>query len=459
MKKIALVPIDNRPVCYTLPEQIANVDNDIELFLPERELLGDLKKTANTRAILNWLKSLPADIDAIIISLDTVAYGGLIPSRRSNETKDEIEVRLKELRDILETKDSKVFAFSSIMRISNNNINEEEKEYWREYGKKIFQYSYDCHEKGLVPTDIPQNILKDYLETRKRNFEINKLYLKWAEDGLIDTLVYSKDDCAQFGFNVMEAQQLAKLIKEKQLNAMVKTGADEIPLSLMSRAITSGRNLKIAPVFTQKNYIDKISKYEDVSVFESVKGQIELAGCECTDEMQADIILFVNNFKDEQGELVMGVEVEGYTGELKLPEKPYLIADILNANGADNSFVEKLLVQNIDMNNFLGYAGWNTTGNTLGSVLCGAIAKHFAMNLNVSSFNKLQLIRFLDDWAYQANVRGILKKREKGTDINSVFQEMKPYEKILIKKFDAKFEEIRYNFPWQRLFEIEVSVS
>ena len=111
------------------------------------------------------------------------------------------------------------------------------------------------------------------------------------------------------------------------------------------------------------------------------------------------------------------------------------------------------------MNNFLGYAWWNTTGNTLGSVLCGAIAKHFAMNLNVSSFNKLQLIRFLDDWAYQANVRGILKKREKGTDINSVFQEMKPYEKILIKKFDAKFEEIRYNFPWQRLFEIEVSVS
>ena len=459
MKKFALVPIDNRPVCYTLPKQIADIDNDIELFLPEREFLGDLTKNADIEALLNWMKSLPEELDAIIISLDTIAYGGLIPSRRSNDTKEEIETRLEELRNILAAKNTKVYAFSSIMRISNNNINEKKKEYWSEYGKKIFQYSYDCHQKGLVTTDIPENILKDYLETRKRNFEINKLYLKWAEDGIIDTLVYSKDDCAKFGFNVLEAQQLQKFIKEKNINALVKTGADEIPLSLLSRAVTCGKKVKIAPVFTQKDYTNKISKYEDISVFESVKGQIELAGCECSEKPDADIILLINNFKEEQGELVMGIDVEGFSGKLTLPEKPYVVSDILNANGADNSFVEKFFEKDINLNKFLGYAGWNTTGNTLGSALCCALVKYFATNLNISSFKKLQIIRFIDDWAYQANVRKTMKNQGLGTDINFVDKKMKQYEDVLIKKFDAKFEEIGYNFPWQRLFEIEVSVS
>lgn len=459
MKKYALIPIDNRPVCYTLPMQISDIDNDTELFLPERQFLGDLTKNADTKAILNWMESLPNGLDAIIISLDTIAYGGLIPSRRSNDTTEDIKKRLDALKNIIKTKNTKIYAFSSIMRISNNNINEEEKEYWSEYGKKIFQYSYECHQKGLVTTDIPPQILQDYLNTRQRNFEINKLYLDWAKEGIIDTLVYSKDDCAEFGFNVMEAQQLQKLIKENNVNALVKTGADEIPLSLLSRAITSGKNLKIAPVFTQKDYTNKISKYEDISVFESVKGQIELAGCECCDETQADIILLVNNFKNEQGELVMGVDVEGFSGQLNLPQKPYLIADILNANGADNNFVKKFLEKDIDFTTFLGYAGWNTTGNTLGNAICCALMKHFSTNLNLSSFKKLQLIRFSDDWAYQANIRNTLKKENAGTNINLVSEKMKPYEQILIKKFNAKFHEIGYNFPWQRLFEIEVSIS
>ena len=48
MQQIAFIPIDNRPVCYTLPKQIAAIDNSIELFLPDRSLLGDLTKYADT---------------------------------------------------------------------------------------------------------------------------------------------------------------------------------------------------------------------------------------------------------------------------------------------------------------------------------------------------------------------------------------------------------------------------
>ena len=125
--KICFVPIDNRPVCYNLAKDIASIDDDIQIFLPPREFLGDLKKTAKVDNILNWLSNCPK-CDAIVLSLDTIAYGGLIPSRRSKESFKEIKTRVEKLKSILTAKKAKIYAFSSIMRISNNNYNEEEKE-------------------------------------------------------------------------------------------------------------------------------------------------------------------------------------------------------------------------------------------------------------------------------------------------------------------------------------------
>ena len=61
---IAFIPIDNRPVCYTLPELIAGINEDIKFFIPLREYLGGLTEISNTEAILNWLKDLK-NIDSI----------------------------------------------------------------------------------------------------------------------------------------------------------------------------------------------------------------------------------------------------------------------------------------------------------------------------------------------------------------------------------------------------------
>ena len=461
MTTIVFIPIDNRPVCYTLAQQIASIDNNLRLLLPPRGLLGDLTKTADTDGIIQWLKTV-TQADKVIVSLDTIAYGGLIPSRRSTDGFEAIKKRMEEFRQILSNKNAKIYAFSSIMRISNNNINEEEKDYWSSYGKKIFQYSYEVHKnapESNIETDIPQEILQDYLKTRKRNFDINLMYLDWAKDGIFDTLVFSKDDCAQYGLNVAEAQALEQNIKENNINAFVKTGADEIPLSLLARAVAENKNIKIAPVFMQPEFTGRISKYEDVSVFESAKGQIELAGCKLSDSDNADIIMLVNNFKEEQGELVMGVDVPLFNKDINLPQKPFLAVDILNANGADNNFVNKLLEKNINTDLFLGYAGWNTTGNTLGSALCCALTKYLAAKPDTDAFKKLQMIRFLDDWAYQANVRKKLKSYLEKPEISALKQEMEPFEQKLNQVFETNFQNIKYSYPWHRFFEIEVDIE
>lgn len=468
--KIALIPIDNRPVCYTLAEQIAAIDCNLELFLPERVDLGDLKSNANVDAILDWLKDIP-EVDAIVISLDTVAYGGLISSRRSPDSFEEIKARLEELKEILRKKSAKIYAFSSVMRISNNNINEEEKEYWSSYGKKIFDYSFNLHKSAktmdseankkseCIATTIPCEILEDYLATRKRNFKINKLYLEWAREKVFDTVVFSKDDCAEFGLNVKEANLLKHEIESNNLNAFVKTGADEIPLSLMARAVSSGHGVKIAPVFMQSDSVNKISKYEDISVLESVNSQIELAGAKVSTVDDADLVLYVNNFKNQQGEIVMNVFEEGFSGHFKPSDKPYFIADILNANGSDNNFIEEFFKNKIDFDKFFGYAAWNTTGNTLGSVICIALVKFLAKDFNLGAFKKVQMVRFLDDWAYQANVRQILKQKENVPNSESIKTFMKDYETRLNKFLGDDFQDIKYSFPWDRFFETEVTIQ
>ena len=478
---IAFIPIDNRSVCYTLPEQICAIDSDINLFMPKREFLGSLTKYADVEAIFDWLKKLP-QMDAIVMCLDTVAYGGLIPSRRCSDTFEKIKTRVENLKKILENKKAKIYAFSSIMRISNNNVNEEEKEYWSKWGKKIFEYSYQTHKLGTescITNVIPSEILDDYIATRKRNFEINKLYLEYQKQGLFNTLVFSKDDCAEYGFNVQEAKALEKL------GGFVKTGADEIPLTLLARAIMKKQKsvseketsrvektqcphqdkcqetgIKIAPIFLVPECKGLISNYEDVSIEKSVKGQIELAGCSVCEPDDADILLYVNNFQDHQGEIVMKVPTKTFSGKWQKPSKPYMVADVRFANGADNAFVKQLFEVGFD-ENFLGYSAWNTSANSLGSLICGAIVfKGAKMQNNVGKdfyfgrdFLKLQTVRLLDDWAYQANVRQQLTS----PDEKLVKELMKPYEEKVFEVLGVNYD-ISYKFPWNRLFEVEVCI-
>lgn len=257
----------------------------------------------------------------------------------------------------------------------------------------------------------------------------------------LNTLIFSKDDCAPKGFNVDEAREL------ERLGAKTKTGADEIPLTLLARAIE--KEIKVFVEFTEPDYKDCISNYEDVSIEKSVQGQLELGGfTQVLTREEADIILVVNNFVERQGEHVMGWTTQPFRKTFTPPDKPYAVADVRYANGADNDFVVQIL-QDFPA---YGYAGWNTSANTLGSLLAGVKVKWNAKKYSDKAFRKLQMIRLLDDWAYQANVR-INGETPQLEDL------MKPYEERLTRYLEFKpVNPITYSYPWKRSFEIEVSL-
>ena len=237
------------------------------------------------------------------------------------------------------------------------------------------------------------------------------------------------------------------------MGGFTKTGADEIPLTLLARAITGSKSIKIAPIFLEPEHKNLISNYEDVSIENSVRGQLELAGCEVVSPNEADILLYVNNFKNNQGEIVMKVGTEMFEGVWQTPEKPYMIADVRFANGSDNNFVKEIFKTEID-ENFYGYSAWNTSANTLGSLICASVVKFFAQKYNHEEFLKLQMTRFLDDWAYQANCRQMLEK----PDVEILEEIIEPLQEK-IEKFLGRKYKISCKYPWERLFEVEIEFN
>jgi len=490
--KIALIPLDNRPVSYSLPVQVGHLSNNIQVFTPPREYIGGLTHNTDIDQVLLWLNKILKDenINFIVCSLDSIAYGGLIPSRRSSDREEIIESRIEKLEELIKKykkeKDLKFYAFSSIMRISNNNCNEEEKIYWSEYGELIFKYSYLTHKISESPdlcdveelNDtvklIPKDILDDYTQTRQRNFNINKHYLDLVKNDIFDFLVFSQDDTAKYGFNVQESKLLKDIIISQNLESKinVQTGADEIPSDLLTRSILENFNKKILiyPVFSTESGRNVISRYEDRTIEASVQGQINLCGANVTNNPdEADIILLVHTPIVSQNDhcMVIHTEIENFGAVnycisiAKNSKKPVLIADVACANGADNLLVKSLLGNGLNLDRVYAYAGWNTTGNTLGSAISIGLARYFAektQSFNFDNFKKLFLIRLADDWAYQTVIRQKIRAITSKADVELLKEELTPFVLNLAKKINLPLSDFELSFPWDRTFEVEIDL-
>ena len=220
-------------------------------------------------------------------------------------------------------------------------------------------------------------------------------------------------------------------------------------------------NIKIKPIFLQENSTNLISKYEDISIKDCVLAQMELAKVKY-DNQNYDLKMIINNFEDEQGDLVLGDRINNISNKINFPNEPYFIADVNNANGADNNLIKQLLEQKTP--NFLGYCAYNTSANTIGCAIFCAIVKFLAQKNNSydkNAFLKFQLIRLIDDWIYQAIIRKSVRESElefsealaqKEEEINKLAQKACEF-------LDFYPNKMTYSLPWNRSFEIKIKID
>lgn len=495
---VLLIPLDDRPVTYVYPSLVANTAG-LDVVIPPRSLLGSLYHAAQIDSLFGWINNAIDKMqpEVLMVGLDSLLYGGLITSRRC---EDDLALVSKRLANIKKWKtksknDLKIYAQTSIMRISDNYDDTEEKSYWARYGREIFAWSTVMYrmakgspvDKGILESyeeRIPEEIRNDYLDTRFRNFQINNEILNLVEEGVIDKLVMSVDDSGQLGLNVLEKEKLVRRANGTRLNGKVKCypGADEVLSALVSMWVSkqlaeSGNNIRAKVVYSPESAKDCASKYEGQTIGETIKEQIgalsvnvvgespqgpannsiDLTVIVHAGEIQGDHILLPGS--PDLRQLETSTQVRETINQLEKATSPCILCDVAYANGSDPILVEELLQRKDLVSKLIGYAGWNTTGNSVGSALALGVARLFSVRTNKRNqitdraFQKCLFTRLADDWAYQSQVRSQL---ESDASIDRLAQLISPYLGRIGQSMGFEPGNLRVSFPWKRTFELEV---
>ena len=507
---IVFLPLDER---FTTRDAFLNLAKvtPYEILTPPTTLLPHIKVPPPLQQLVDWVSENVVVSDSLIASSEMYLYGGLIQSRSSNDTTEQILDRLSLLINYkVKDYNLKFYLSAVVMRIPAYNSDFEEPWYWAYYGYDLYSYSY-YYDEYLVTgnkscleiaqqyeSKVPSQIVKEFVWRRERNYNVTmhmlELQLNWKKQGLVlfDRLYITLDDNALYGFNIAEAENIRAFVQRNDLSdrVYIYPGADEVGLTMLSRysvdsntPFTSSRN-NFKLFFRDPSTIDYIPNYEGQPMIQTLKEQLYAAGGDIVNETEkAQIILIVNNFSNkhqtEAPNQSLNRSISDYAMFTPIIQQAmrgkYVVgfADNRFSNGADIFFVRYINDQHtkgptyIPMQRF-AYAGWNTDGNTLGTVISNSIL--------LSLFNKTQenamfnSLRFLEDDYYQATSRQFLEEyvdQVNGMSTSNLAGQgdLKFYEDWIYKLMNSKYMDInsRYSlpyildkayYPWNRTFEI-----
>jgi len=433
--KITLLPLDERPVNTAYPQRIADIA-DVTLVLPPPYLLSQQRTPAPSADLLAWLQTEAETCDALIVSIETLAYGGLIASRISHDSTSVLLARLDMLRQIKNQHPAlPLYGFNVITRISNADDSIEEPLYWDTAGTRLYRYSQLMHrqqqgqdvsaELDALRNRLSPDEVRDFTRRRLRNHIVNLHVLELLADGVFDLLVLSSDDTSEYGFGSQEKawlQTWTRRLPHLESRLLMYPGADEVGCVLLMRAVNVGR---AAPTFFVHFAIDEdrgiIAPYEDSPIAWTVERQIRaLGGVQIDDPQAADFIVAVNtpsrlrheydaehaDFASEQARRAPHLrDFVAHIGAWLHAGWRVILADVAYPNGGDPDMMSLLLAQ-IDISQLAAYGGWNTAGNTLGTALAqGAACAHIHTDNQRQAQQRFLLHHVLEDWGYQQVVR------------------------------------------------------
>jgi hypothetical protein len=133
-------------------------------------------------------------------------------------------------------------------------------------------------ELGNIIKIIPDEILKDFLDRRATDRQINLQCLDCVKNGIIDYLVIPKDDTAEYGYAALDQSAISKKIFEEGLmdRVMVYPGADEVGAVLFTRVFNKIKKYVPRVYIKYSSTLGPfiIPKYEDRPLNEAIKAQI-----------------------------------------------------------------------------------------------------------------------------------------------------------------------------------------
>ncbi|MDO4178546.1 MAG: DUF4127 family protein [Phascolarctobacterium sp.] len=409
-EKIILVPLDSRPVCTTLPQDIAYAAG-FQLILPPNELLDKYTKPANKDFLKIWLKNEAKNVNASIISADILLHGGLLHGRThlaSSQDQAELLSYLEELTKL--QKDVQIFSVVPRLLVTDEVLPDA----W--YWYHLMRYS-ECLDTSLIFNDfasaqefakydaeIPNEIKTKYLNIFKASKEFNKELLKLSDRAQI---IIGQDDAGAFGLPRMTTEAIS--LSPNGNKARLTNGADELATLLVTKSYLDkqDRKPKVFVYFADPKTKFMHAPYMSMTNTQAVREALEIIGAEETeDEASADVILFINYGHDN---FQPGKETVTALQNYLVHGKCVALVDNSQNFDTDELLLPKLISKDFELNKLTAYAGWNTLGNSLGTALCQAVVfvnrkaelpKELHPSLYANNV-RMNVNRFLEDYYYQ----------------------------------------------------------
>ena len=504
-QRILFIPHDNRPVSCQQPADAVE-QLGYEVLMPPLELL------TKPPELWRWLNENAPSADAAVIASDALLYGGLIPSRSHEISAAELQARVENFKTLHEQNPNlNLYVFGSLMRTPHFGTpgDIEEPDYYGTYGTNIFQLTrlldkqeiakLNGKEKKLLAdlqSQIPADILKDWFDRRAKNFSATKKLIDFAGAGIIDSLIIGRDDNAPLSQTHRENRQLLAYLKEQNIpktKAQSHAGIDEYAILLLTHAVNDlrGETPFVNVQFNRGVGAKTVPDFSDEELGLSIRDEILLAGgMYVPNPARADFVLYVNtapNGKTYESHNSLPPQklsareqkyfqknAEWFAAQIEdavAKNLPVGVADVAFANGSDNFLMEKLRDKNL-LFKLQAYGGWNTATNTSGfAVSSGILARH----MTESGRERTLAFRYLDDWAYQANVRTEIATKltsefPKSSDALAIYLHLGDHEADVVKQVNSlmhKFAEMnlpnvdclkkfKVSQPWHRMFECRI---
>lgn len=499
--RILIIPLDDRPSSLQFPSRLANIAN-AEVIYPPTEYLGHFFTPGDSDKLQDWIRSQDLNqFDAAIVVVDMLAYSGLVGSRAYNVDESNSIARIKIIEEIRKRAPNiKIYAQNVIMRLALTYDNENV-DYYHHFTEWATIAGDKSAENRIILDElekkIPENILRDYLLTRKRNLKVNLMSLEMVKKGIIDFLVLSQDDASPQGLHVQDQKILSDRIAQLNVsdNTIISPGADEVVMLLLARSLNEKFNqtTTVKAIYSSIEQSEQVMPFQDATLSKIVSQHIYTSGAKETSvDEEADVLMYVFSSRNIPG---IAAPFANQIQEQIKTGNNVIVADvdpIGNIQGGDEQFTSMLLEKDI-LSNSVGYASWNTAGNTIGTALpqglIFTLAKNHLFTDSKSIDNVLTaqnwflLHRLMDDYYFHTIVRREVNNymQNKGrsstimddetTERARLFgmQSMQKHFEESMKYFSNsspahinrkvtcnKTDSFYFGLPWNRTFETEV---
>lgn len=489
---IVYVPQDNRPVSLEYTVKTAE-GAGYTVLTPPDYLISGRTFQGYPEDVWAWLKANASKADALVLSTDTLIYGGLVDSRKHTIPLSTLEARVQNLAALKNGNPRvPIYAFGTVMRSPRASGGGVEPPYYAEYGPTIFQIAAlqdKLDSQGLnteeqaklysLTASVPMEYLQDWFDRRQKNMTVNRELIDDTRKGIFTYFALGHDDTSYLSQSAMEGRYLNNY--SKGLSPTVYgsfPGADQLGLLLIARAHVDMNKLHptFEAIYPLGGAEQTVPHYEDQPVGKTLAEHVTAVGGTMVEQGRPDVLLAINTpLTKVTGESeafenfpMISNSTNAFLDRIETAVGkgvPVSIADIAYSNGSDNTLVYGLYKRGL-LYKLDAYNGWNTASNTIGYAIAQGV---LGLSMPAQKHKDMLTQQYLDNWAYQANIRKDVYREQDSIRTDNVRytgelnEKLESYMGERIQDFAEKYLKIdprtvSATFPWKRLFEVDIKV-